>query len=140
MRTLPFLSLALLLAACGSDESPDDGVSTAGSISEDATAGDDVSTAGSAAPASSADLANLDGDWVYCGGPSALDESATFEGTTVRTYLHDRPAASMPVQIQDDKLTLDDGRSYFGKVEGDVLRLTGDDGTAIYARSATACP
>ena len=142
MRTFSLLSLVLLLTACAADEAPDDGVSTAGSLSDDAAEAapdQEVSTAGSATPGTEA-LTGIDGDWVYCDGPTALDDAVTVEGTGLQTYLNDRPASSMPFRVASDQLVLDDGRTFRGAVEGDVLRLTGDDGTSVYARSSGACP
>ena len=150
MRTLSLVALALCLAACGSDaDAPDDGVSTAGPVSDpavseagpldEASGAGDVSTAGSLG--GPLDAATLDGDWTYCSGPSVLDTEASFGGSDVRTYIDGRPGMAMPYTIEGADLVLDDGSRYTARPTrtGRMLVLVTDDGDATYARDGF-CP
>ena len=139
MRLLSAFALALVLTACGSDASPDDGVSTAGPTlpsSVDAT----LSTGPPDPALPTGPLADIDGDWVHCAGPTALGDAAIIEGTSLRTMLDGRPGTSMPFQIAFDEMILDDGRRYLAERSGAVFTLTGDDGAAVYARTSGGCP
>ena len=162
MRAL--LALALLLAACAdpaSDVSPaDPNVSTAGDYqdpvaAEAEAATNDLSEADAVAevgppegqgasdqPLASDDLtaADIEGDWVYCDGPTVLDESVSFTDDNVRTYLHDRPAMFATFDVRDGQIDLDDGRSYRAERSGETLSLAGADGRSVYARSEADCP
>ena len=130
LRLALALSALFVLAACASDPPPDPAVS-----------GTDVATPDPAPLALSA--ADLEGDWVYCDGPTSLDTDVSFEGGRVSTYIDDRPGVSGDYAVEGTDLVVRDVR-YAAGVAGSVLTLTASDGAsdgaAVYARTESACP
>lgn len=117
MRRLFSLVLLLGLTACASEAPPDASPEARTAHTREA----------------------VEGSWVYCSGPTVLDTEAAFEGERVSTYIDGRPGLVGDYEIQGADLVLPDVR-YPAGVEGPLLRLTTEDGPAVYARTGSDCP
>ncbi|MGB3545182.1 hypothetical protein [Rubrivirga sp.] len=83
--------------------------------------------------------ADLEGSWLYCDGPSLLDTEVSFEGDRFNTYIDGRPGLSGDYAAEGGDLVVGESR-YAAVLSGPVLALVSDDGGAVYARTASACP